>query len=554
MTQFIEPNKKSDLIAPRVLDWLQSLRTGLLSGFTVTAGSSGFKINIASGKVVINGTTVYDDETRTDSLILDTELGGVPGANVHAMIYVTYTYQDTYPPASMGIGCLLNTGSMPSSPALPADSVKIADIFIPSGANDLSTSKIVVAPTMPDRGNDDADTLIERVVGSNMNMLFTGGGAVTYDSGTDELAWTEDIEITAPVTTHRERYNSAPLTRGTIAAGTLAGVGTNALVFTVFDRANPLTDLLSPAALTAYVLDFAAPANPGLAQFFDPAKRDDIVFLGLVLNDVLIPRRELVGSLPVPVGAEPPVRFLRHDPAGGYLHQWSYLTSDMIIDIISISTFVADGSPVGSLVEKGDTFNNPEFTVAYANDTPVTTTLDDDFGPNSDAIVPATSNPVISPNSGFQKTDAGVDPTTTFTLKVVGTLSPTEVTKTTSIKWARRFYYGPEAVDPGAGNYDNAWLQALGNNPVTAGRSRRVQLLGGNAPVNEYVFFAYAAYHGGSPTVYDNISGFDVSSAFVEVDAAQAGITTENVAAIAETYRVFRSNNLQNGDVDVTVS
>jgi hypothetical protein len=314
MTQFIEPNKKSDLTAPRVLDWLQSLRTGLLSGFTVTAGTSGFLLNIASGRVVIKGTSIHDDETR-----LDQSLGlGFDAVNRHVSLYVSYTYADTFPPAAMTIGAVVTTAATPAPPTLPADSVKIADIFIPGGAVDLSTATIINAPPLPARGNADGDVLLERLIASNANIAVTGGGGVTLSgAGPYTLTWTADIDIVAPPITHREKFGTAALVHASIAAGSLASITSNALLFTSVDRRSP-NAYASPQVATLQFIDLDAPTPAQMSAFAPASERDKVIILGRVTGGVLAMTGAL-GALPVPT-TEPPPRFLGMDPGGA--HSW----------------------------------------------------------------------------------------------------------------------------------------------------------------------------------------------------------------------------------------
>jgi hypothetical protein len=287
MTQFIEPNKKSDLTGPNALTWLQSLRTGLLEGLTVTKGSSGWLISLASGKFVLKGTNVYDDETRTDDTVLSASF--TPGQNSHIVVYATYAYADVYPPTNVVYGVVIEQAAgIPAIPAQPADSVKLADIFIPGTATAITDAdvKIVNAPKVPALGTDDADVLLERVVSSNYNLVVTGGGAFTYAPGPDILSWTEDLYLYAQAVTIQERYMSAPLAVGRIPAGSLTSMGDNAVAFVAFDR-SAITDVGTPAVLVPKVLDLDDAATSDIADFFNAGTREQIVWLAMTVGGVL---------------------------------------------------------------------------------------------------------------------------------------------------------------------------------------------------------------------------------------------------------------------------
>lgn len=290
MTQFTEPNKKSDLIAPRVIDWLQSLRAGVLEGLIVGPGpGGGFLLNIASGKIVLAGTTIHDDLTRIDSTILSTVLGVGPlGQDTHVLVYGQYTYQDTFPPAAMTLSVVVTTGAPPSPPALPADSIKLADIFIPAGAVDFADANFINAPKIPARGNVDGDVLLERVVHSNHNVVVAGGGAMRLSGG--NLSWDADLVLYATTVTNREKYKSAPIAKSTSVAGSVA-MGDNAIAFVVFNRADT-----TPQAPSIQILDLDNPTTAAMSVFFDATTRERIVFVAMSQAGTLI-RRAGFGSI-----------------------------------------------------------------------------------------------------------------------------------------------------------------------------------------------------------------------------------------------------------------
>lgn len=341
MTQFIEPNKKSDLTGVNVLSWLQSLRTGLLSGFTVSY-NSGFNVDIASGKVVIRGTTIHDDLTRVNQ-------SGLASFNAnaqHVSIWVKYTYVDTFPPAAMTIGATAtNHATTPTIPAIPADSVKIADIFIPAGAANLSTATIINAPPLPAQGNADGDVLVERLIASNANIAITGGGGVTLATGT--LTWTAAISIVAPPITHREKFGTAALVHASIAAGSIGSVPNNSILFTHVDRRTPNTIGTAVAAVMKFI-DLDAPTPAQMSDFAPASERDKIIILGRVTGGVLAMTGAL-GALPVPT-TEPPPRFLGMDPGGA--HTWDIVSDDAILGGLHVLTGVQTEADIPVAVQR----------------------------------------------------------------------------------------------------------------------------------------------------------------------------------------------------------
>jgi hypothetical protein len=343
MTQFIEPNKKSDLIWQTVTTWLRGQRTGLVSGFQVSASGTGFNVNITSGRVVVKGAQVYDDETRLNLAGLIT----APGANnEHWLVYVSYTAADTFPPAPAVIGAVRQIAvsappGKPPTPSLPADSVKIADIFVPGGAGDLSTATIVNAPPLPALGDADGDVLLERLVASNANITVTGGGGFGVSgAGPYTVTWSSAIGLSAPPITHRESYGTATLAHASIPAGSISGVPANAILFTHFDRRTP-NDYGAPATLSMKFIDLDAPTPAQTAEFSPSVDRDKVVVLGRVTGGALAMTGGL-GALPAPSANTDD--FLRNDPGGS--HYWSTIDANFAVGglhVLSASGLILDG-------------------------------------------------------------------------------------------------------------------------------------------------------------------------------------------------------------------
>lgn len=311
MTQYIEPNRKSDLTQATVRAWLSPMASGVLEGFDVTPGSSGFLVNIASGRLVNRGTVIHDDLTRVN----DTLVNRTAGQNEHHVIYATYTPAETFPPPSMVIGAVKASAAPPSrpvSPNMPADSVKLADIFISSTAVTWGAgTQIIVTPKLSARGLDMTQTevAVDRLLQANANVIVAGGGGFNYSNPT--LTWDQTIVVSSPTVTARESFFTAPIARVNIAAGSLGGVGPNSLLFIVFDRR-------VPGSVTSQVLRVLDLDNPDPVQrdlFFNPTTRDQIVIVGTLTSGVLSLRGG-AGMIVPPAASEPPPKVLHNVPGG----------------------------------------------------------------------------------------------------------------------------------------------------------------------------------------------------------------------------------------------
>jgi len=538
MTQFIEPNKKSDLVAPRVFDWLKCLRTGLLEGFTVTPGSSGLLITIASGRVVIGGTTIYDDLTRNDATLISS----APGTgNRHFLVYAKYTYVDTFPPAAMEIRVVMNSAVAPlkpTAPALPVNGVKLADIFLPEGDTDWTDALFVNAPKMPDRGQADGDVLIERLIASNANVICAGGGSIIYDGG-GNITWTQDIKFFALTTTHQEKYFSVPLAVGQILVGAspLTGVTDNCIVFTVLDR-TAVGDPAAPGNLPLYVLDINAPGSGAWDIFFDPANRDDIFWLAMVIDGELVTRAGVGNALPPPdVDGR---KFLRNDPGGD--HYWSLITEDLVVSILSIASF----GPTTPAVEVGVTVTNPSFAATYNLGPPITLALLKDSSPGPGTYE---SPPPSPPGATFSATGIWQKLNTNefVRFQLAADAGDTPDTALVDIAWQRFFYYGKGTSVVA----DEAGIKSLdaappGGRALAPGCAYTFVMTGLSS---EYAYFAYPTSAGALTGLHDNVAGFDID--FTLVGTATA-VATENGAGTTTNYYLYRTTYLQTGIVNLT--
>lgn len=316
MTQDIQPFRNSDLTQTTVRKWLSQQRTGIESGLVVSNGTTNpatsFVVNIASGVAWIGSSRVADDQSYVD---LDLSMSA--GSDKHYAIVGTYTPAETNPAPSMTFSAVVATP--PARPTIPANSVKLADVFVPSAATGISGCTIKNVAKLPPRGDNNGDVIQENLLESNANVLFTGGGTFTYDGGTDTLSWSAAIDVVAPATSNEAVFESAPLAAGQIAIGSRTGAGDNSIFFVVWDRTTLATPG-SPTALTMRVLDTDNP-DPVEAAAFNTTSRDQILIIGMTVGGSLRLREGLSGVLPdVVAPADPPPRYLRMDPGG--THAW----------------------------------------------------------------------------------------------------------------------------------------------------------------------------------------------------------------------------------------
>lgn len=318
MTTSIFPWYNVDLDAGRFLElFRQVVRSGVVEGSEVTAGSSGWNISINSGKVLADGSVIYDDLTKLNH----TNLGHVAGNEGHYAVYETYAYAPTNPPPSPAY--LVAAATPPLQPVVPGGGVKLADIFIPDTATSILSPgvRIVNAPKLFSR--DDSGELIDRLVMSIGNTQTRTNGAVNYDDATGNITLTQDLVIEATCSSHRQQFEQAPpLVRGIIPAGTYAVPGTSpnrdVLVYTLFDRSIPNENL----ACTLKFLDRNAPDFGNVTEILLPSNHTKIKILGIV-SGTRMSLVDLNGQMPPP---DADARKFLRDSADGQ-HVWE-LVSD----------------------------------------------------------------------------------------------------------------------------------------------------------------------------------------------------------------------------------
>lgn len=331
----------------------------------------------------------------------------------------------------------------------------------------------------------------------------------------------------------------------TITDGTFA-LADGECVYVDIDRASNATVIPAKALLTA----LGSPTIPG-SRFVFAWRKGSEVFVRDYPFEV---GRNPVG-LPPPAGD--PLNVLFEGPSV----YWDRIYEDMVVNVLDILTFSANtsGAVVNSLIEKDVTLNSPGFTATYEGPTATAVNLEDDMFSVPEVKVPSASPLAFSSGQvGFVKsnTGGGSNNVVTFTLDVTDALRQSPDIQTATITWTRYFYAGTSVT--AAPTLDDAFVRGLdvtsgGSKELTISSGRRIQMLGGSAPVNSYVYLAYPDYMGSAISIMDNLTDVIVTNSFVYLGLA-VNVLTESTGTVPEDYRVYRSINLQNGDIDLTVS
>lgn len=199
------------------------------------------------------------------------------------------------------------------------------------------------------------------------------------------------------------------------------------------------------------------------------------------------------------------------------------LASDVRYTAIAISSFSC--SP--ATAEMGSTVE--EVVLAYnLNKTPATLTLDGAAQP------PAKTGTFTRENVSANKTYS-----LTASDNGSATHSPATATKTASINFYNRVYYGAAAAPE---TLDGEFLQGLANAILSGTRARTVTV---NAPAGQYVWYAVPKRLGACTF---KIGGF--TGGF---EPAQE-ISVTNASGYTEAYYVYRSTNAGLGAAEIVVS
>lgn len=187
-----------------------------------------------------------------------------------------------------------------------------------------------------------------------------------------------------------------------------------------------------------------------------------------------------------------------------------------------------------TLVEVGATVTNPAFTASY-NQAAAAASLTDTEGHNDVLALPATA--FVSPHAFTKNVFAQ---SVTFTLHA----SNPEGTATAAITvvWGENVYFAP-AVDPGGGGYNAAFITSLAARLGTSANGTYAF----NAGAGQSSFFC-ALTSLGLTTANFFVGGFPFACSRVAT-----GVNVVNGNGIAETYDVFRSDNVALGAFNLTV-
>jgi hypothetical protein len=320
MTQHVVPFLHTPLEATEFLLFQKATaRSGVVSGSDVSAGGSGYLISIDGGETIIDGSYVSDDLDKIDAI----DLGHISGSDKHYIVYQTYSFVASDPPAASLF--LATAGAVPpTQPVLPAGAVKLADIFIPASAVTIASAGVRIVNTPKLASRADTGELIDRLVQSVGNTIVYTAGSITYDDAGSKLFFTQSVVIQALVSTNRTQFQEAPpLVRATIpsAVGGLTVPGTpgsrDVIVYALVDRSVPNTGL----AATVKFLDRTNPGGTELAELLDPLNYTKIVILATIIGSKI--HFHNVEGAGLPLADVDNRKFLRNDPSG--VHVWDLL-------------------------------------------------------------------------------------------------------------------------------------------------------------------------------------------------------------------------------------
>lgn len=245
----------------------------------------------------------------------------------------------------------------------------------------------------------------------------------------------------------------------------------------------------------------------------------------------------VVGIQSTPVDPTPPtdlqVIMYRSGPAQ---YVPTTLTEDMILPGFQITGFADGANP-----EVGSTVTTPAFSATYSLPAPYTSVVLTDSEGTPAKNVTATPSAFTS-DGVFVKNVYGQS--VTFTLTAVRD-GFTRV-RTTTLQWQRYVYWGG-AAKPGV--YTEAFIKGLASKALTNTRNRTFNANGGIPGSTTHIYYAFRS--GYSPPVPKFwVGGFEGGFAYV----ATVSVTTENLAAIAENYDLYESDQAGLGSTDVTVT
>ena len=218
----------------------------------------------------------------------------------------------------------------------------------------------------------------------------------------------------------------------------------------------------------------------------------------------------------VPLTQETTVNFVGTDIHGS--------TVGSVTTIAFGAESVSIGQSSASVLQVGASVVNPAFTAAYAV-APTTATLTDTEG-HSDDI---TSSPTafVSPHT-FTKTVYGQQ--VTFTVAVTSSEGPANGSATKS--WVQTVRWG-NAVDPGGGGYNSAFIQALNHNSLQFGPNGT---FAANAAVGQNEFYATRAAFGVTSL------NFTVNGLPFAISKVAANVPYTNTDGVIENYDLWMSD------------
>jgi len=287
MAQTTVPTRETALVAPNLLPLLRALSSeGVVEGLLVRreVADPANRIRIGTGRYLRDGSHTNEDAEQALDLAAPAA-GGTGGT--HYRVFVTYAYSNavTQSPHVFSSGI----GTYQAPPALPGNSILLADIFVADGDTlDSANTRIINIPKLIRE-----DTL-QQIVHSNWNTFIAGGGTVVWDGVLGTLSWTTAfiIRMLGLVNSNVGTFErgdgtdvgGAPYFEGTVVIGgsplaiqdAAGAASTNGFIFFRTGR----TTNLAGGGDVPVILNYYDVTNPSLAA------RDALLGTGATVQDL----------------------------------------------------------------------------------------------------------------------------------------------------------------------------------------------------------------------------------------------------------------------------
>lgn len=377
-------------------------------------------------------------------------------------------------------------------------------------------------------------------VSEDRQIIITGGGTVSWDSGTNTLTWGSAIKITSAVSGFVQE-----IAAGSATLGELEYLYWTVPRFPSDNRAVVLQRGIKVPSFSADILNTVAFAHRRDGRLYF---RNGRVMASGESRQVFQSEASVSSGL-ITAGNAVPVAAPVSDTVGLYLHRgqnaqdtlWVYGTLD---GWMQVGTLVVGGAAVvfsidtfatvaGLLREVGESVASVAFTATYSI-LPDSATIDDNqTAPPPDALT--------TPFASFSRTGPFVHTTngSTVVFTLAATIGTTTKNATITMTWGSRIYYGASV----AGAHNEAFIEGLASNYLDTNRAGSFSASPG---ASQYIYFALPSSFG-TPTFV--VGGFEGGFNLVA-----AGVSVTNTYGVVQNYDIWRSDNTNLGATNVVVS